>query len=373
MIENQLETRKIFGLDLMRVAAILLVLSAHSLWIYKGYSNLLTKAMNFSGFIGVELFFVLSGYLIGGSLYRAFVRDDFGLASARRFLRRRAYRIMPNYMLVLVINLLVAWLIGYAVVDAWKYFLFIQNFAWPMLPFFPESWSMAIKEIPYIVLPFMLLLFAKWGMQNRKRLFLLFAMVFILASLIAKIIFHLNHHQHLDLAKWNISLRSVAIYRVDAVMYGVLMGWLHMNNHNFWARNKGKLLVFGVLVLAFLAVLVGVVKIPIERNPLFWNVIFLPCISLGAICTLPFFSMWIKGPLWLERPVHFLGKISYFVYLVHYSLVLFLMKYWIDTTGFGLLGLHIFTLAYLTATFALSWALHRFYERPILKIREKKT
>jgi peptidoglycan/LPS O-acetylase OafA/YrhL len=116
MIANAAAERKIFGLDLMRVGAILLVQAAHILWIYPSYKNLLTKAMNFSGFIGVELFFVLSGFLIGGSLHRVFLREDYNLKIIRNFLRRRMFRIMPNYFLVLIINIALFTYLGYDIV-----------------------------------------------------------------------------------------------------------------------------------------------------------------------------------------------------------------------------------------------------------------
>lgn len=372
MIANEPEVRKIFGLDLMRVAAILLVLAAHSLWIYPNYSNLLTKAMNFSGFIGVEIFFVLSGFLIGGSLHRNFMKNTYNFKETRHFLKRRAYRIMPNYLLILVCNLLVAWFIGYSVIEPWKYFFFLQNFASPMLPFFPESWSMAIKEIPYFIIPFVLLALSGFVKSGRNRIFLVTTLLLIALPMLGKILFHL-HHDNLTLAQWNISLRSVALYRIDAVMMGVLFSWLHYNYRDFWRKHNRIMAFAAILIMAVLVVLVGFVKVSIQEFPLFWNVLFLPLISVAAALALPFFSEWKTGPGFLEKPVTFLGAVSYFVYLIHYSLVLYLMKYFIDTTNFTLPELHCFTFCYLVITFGGSWALYVFYEKPILKIREKST
>lgn len=372
MTDNQLkEKNKIFGLDLMRVLAILLVLAAHTLWIYQDYSNLLTKAINFSGFIGVELFFVLSGFLIGKSLLRLFLNPDYNWKFASIFLRRRWFRIMPNYLFVLILNIAVFSYLGYVIVDPWKYFFFLQNLYHPMLPFFPESWSMSIKEIPYFILPFAFLVLAKLRNTDRNRLFLYTVLVSVALVMFAKIIYHLDTDNH-TLAAWNVSLRSVALYRMDAVMIGILASWIQYNYLAQWAKSVKWTLVLSQLVLGTLAVLVGFVKLTIEDYPVFWNILFLPSISIASALMLPFFSEWKHGPDKLRAPIQFLGAISYSVYLLHYSFVLYLMKYFIDTTYMDIWQLHTFTALYLAGTFILSWSLYEFYEKPLMPIREDK-
>lgn len=373
MVDNQLkEKNKIFGLDLMRVLAIMLVLAAHILWIYHGYNNLLTKAINFSGFIGVELFFVLSGFLIGKSLFRLFLNPDYNWHSATIFMRRRSFRIMPNYLFVLLLNLSVVFILGYHVEHAWKYFFFLQNFASPMLPFFPESWSMSIKEIPYFILPLVFLILAKFGKSaNRNRLFLITILTGIALILFAKVQYHLNINYH-TLSQWNVSLRSVALYRMDSVLIGILASWIQYNHLDFWKRSFKIAFIFGLAILAILAVLVGFIKLTIVDYPFFWNILFLPSISIASVSLLPFFSEWKSGPEKFRKPIQFLGAISYSVYLLHYSFVLNLMKHYTDTSGFTLLQLHLFTLIYLTITFALSYCLYEYFEKPLMKIREQK-
>jgi peptidoglycan/LPS O-acetylase OafA/YrhL len=373
MIANAAAERKIFGLDLMRVGAILLVQAAHILWIYPSYKNLLTKAMNFSGFIGVELFFVLSGFLIGGSLHRVFLREDYNLKIIRNFLRRRMFRIMPNYFLVLIINIALFTYLGYDIVSPWKYFVFLQNFSCPMLPFFPESWSMSIKEIPYFIIPFVLLFLASVAKTSKRdKLFLIMVLLLIALPMFAKWTYFLSHGKT-TLPQWNIALRSVAIYRIDAVMTGVLFAWIRYNYGDFWKRSRYLLAVLSLLILTTLAVLVGFVKLSTQEYAFFYDVMFLPMISIAVAFMLPFFSEWKSAPPIIAGPVQFLGAVSYFVYLVHYSLVLFLMKHFIDTTGFSIWQLHAFTLSYLLITFTLSWLLYTYFEKPVLNFRARKT
>ena len=374
MVGNELKDRnKIFGLDLMRVAAIVLVLLAHTLWIYSGYNNLLTKGINFSGFVGVEIFFVLSGFLIGKSLFKQFLKQDYNVQSAIHFIKRRTFRIMPGYLLVLLLNLLVAYLLGYEVQQPWKYFVFLQNFTQPMLPFFPESWSMSIKEIPYFILPFVLLAIIKcWRNTNKNIAFLLTIILFILLPIAAKVHYHL-YSEIYTLPEWNVNLRSVAIFRMDAVLVGVLASWIQYNHLAFWIKNWKLMALFGAVIMMLLIIFVGFVKISIVNHPFFWNIAFLPLISISSALFLPLFTEWKKGPERLRVPIQFLGAISYSIYLLHYSLILYLMKYFIDTTTMALWQLHCFTMAYLSITLILSYSLHTYFEKPLMKVRDKTT
>ena len=106
------------------------------------------------GAYGVDLFFVLSGWLIGGLLWKE--RDTCGDVSLRRFWLRRALRTMPPYFVVLAI----AWA-GVAVIrgepfDA-AYLIFIQNY-YEKLPFFQVSWSLCVEEHFYLVAPLLAVL-----------------------------------------------------------------------------------------------------------------------------------------------------------------------------------------------------------------------
>ena len=67
--------------------------------------------MNFTATIGVEIFFVISGFLIGKIIYRIIQKDDFSFNDVREFWKRRWFRTLPNYYLVLLINILLWFLI----------------------------------------------------------------------------------------------------------------------------------------------------------------------------------------------------------------------------------------------------------------------
>jgi peptidoglycan/LPS O-acetylase OafA/YrhL len=139
------------GLDLLRALAIALVLMTH----YDGFVN---RGSTFGfigevGWAGVDLFFVLSGYLIGNQLLAPAARGEpLGL---KTFFARRLLRTLPNYYVVLAVYLLLphSVIAGKSMAPAWRYLSFTQNFGLMYGQTFTHSWSLCIEEQFYLVLP----------------------------------------------------------------------------------------------------------------------------------------------------------------------------------------------------------------------------
>ncbi|MBI1789607.1 MAG: acyltransferase [Acidobacteria bacterium] len=145
---------RIGGLDVLRALAIVLVLVAHY---PKPGTGLLQRMLNF-GWTGVDLFFVLSGYLIGGQLFAALGRGQ--QISLRSFYLRRFLRTLPNYYLVLSVYALLPGVIGTTPpAPLWKFLSFIQNFGVPSV--FTPSWSLCVEEHFYLLFPIIVLLIAR--------------------------------------------------------------------------------------------------------------------------------------------------------------------------------------------------------------------
>jgi peptidoglycan/LPS O-acetylase OafA/YrhL len=142
-------TPRIHGLDTLRASAIALVLMYHY-GVVAGGSDF--GAIGRIGWAGVDLFFVLSGYLIGNQL----LSQPAPLAT---FFGRRLLRTLPNYTAVLAAYFLFpAVLGGSATAALWRFLTFTQNFGLQYGQTFTHSWSLCIEEQFYLLLPLAILL-----------------------------------------------------------------------------------------------------------------------------------------------------------------------------------------------------------------------
>ena len=122
-------SERIFGLDLLRSLAIIIVVVSHTAFIlqdsFPGFPYIPTPD-------GVDLFFVLSGFLIGKILIeQAENLNGFSLKSIFHFLKRRWFKTLPNYYLFLFVNILLVYfgfLNGSINKYTSTYFVFFQNF-----------------------------------------------------------------------------------------------------------------------------------------------------------------------------------------------------------------------------------------------------
>ena len=158
---------RVIGLDILRSIAILLVMFEHgnSLLPYQ-----LTKYFTLPrpSIDGGSIFFVLSGFLIGGILLKIINTSDYTKKDILNFWIRRWMRTIPAYYFVLLILVLFQFLftkdIGHF---DFRYFIFSQNLYQPHPLFFPEAWSLSIEEWFYLLFPILTyLLFS--SLKNKK-------------------------------------------------------------------------------------------------------------------------------------------------------------------------------------------------------------
>lgn len=371
MVNNQLKiSERIFGLDLMRAMAILMVLSSHVLWNYPQTNYLIVQILTLFGFWGVEIFFVLSGFLIGKILYNSFLKEDFTIKSVFYFLQRRWFRTLPTYFLVLIINVLIVYFLNVNANGMLYYFFFLQNFHTTMLPFFPESWSLSVEEFAYLFTPFVLLLSTFFVTATNKSKKFLRVIIFLIGIFtLTKIVYYFNT-PNTTLLQWNVSLKAVVIYRIDAILYGVLASWLSINYSGIWSKLKYNLAFLSCILLVLMYVGVGYFRITIKEYPFFWNVLYLPFTSIIFLLFLPLLSQWKSTKKWILIPVTFVSTVSYSVYLLHYSVILQLMREFFPPELYSISNLHSYTFIYLVITFILSWFLYRFYEKPMTNLRK---
>jgi peptidoglycan/LPS O-acetylase OafA/YrhL len=142
------------GLDLLRALAIIVVVIYHA-----GIMGFpLPSRVHRWGWIGVDLFFVLSGYLIGGQLLAELAPNN--RLNLPRFYTRRALRILPAYFVILAIYFLFPLWREYPDMaqPLWKFLFSLQNIALHGGTAFSHAWSLAVEDQFYLALPFLLLI-----------------------------------------------------------------------------------------------------------------------------------------------------------------------------------------------------------------------
>ena len=293
----------IFGIDLYRATAILMVLLANTIYFFQLQIPAVSNLAPVIGYLGLEIFFVLSGFLLGKSFYPVFMDENFGLPQLGKFLKRKLWRILPLYFLVLLANIAIAAAMNYPYFFVWKYFLFVQNFSKTIPPFFPESWGLPV--IVFGILWFSVLLFGISKVVGKKQKSAAFAVAtlgLILIFIWTKWLFHTQHPQN-NMAQWEAELKTVAVFRFDSIFIGVLFSWLFYVKNSFWKKAKWFFASIGFCGMAFLVVGVGSLQLLIETHSLFWNIFYLPLTSLVLSCFIPVLSQWQAVARFIGQPV----------------------------------------------------------------------
>lgn len=355
-------TKRIFGLDIIRCVAILLVVQLHG-------NFLLEPAIGLFPYIklpdGVELFFVLSGFLIGGILIRQYENEsEFGFTGIIKFWKRRWIRTLPNYYLVLLLNILVAaWCLNGSDIEqvSWKFFFFLQNFNSSFHSFFWESWSLSIEEWFYISLPVLLwiniILFRRF--LNKKNIIFISILLLMLLPIIYRAIVAKEHS--VDFFHFDIFYRKMVITRLDSIVYGVLFAWVYYYFPDFWNKIKYPALIFGIIYLIVFS------QLKIDINNYWVKVAYFPITSFCCALFLPIASGIDSYYTKVGAVVTFISKISYSMYLLHLGLLVSIIQS--QTGGFSPLAGVLWFLFYIFATIVLSTLLYKYYEKPIMDRR----
>ncbi len=379
--------KRIIGLDVLRSIAIILVMLMHSGSMFLPLAkltligNIVGKLLAIIipvGYLGVELFFVLSGYLIGSILIKLFsdnIKPTFKVI--KQFWIRRWLRTLPNYYFVLLINYVVFVFILNSYPFNWKYLFFIQNFISVQPSFFRESWSLAVEEWSYFLLPIiMFVCFVLFKKSSSKFLISLSICLIFLLSFCVKFAFlFINFHQFIPFDE---QLRKVVLFRLDAIMYGFLMAWWMHYFSSFFLKHK---IIFLLLGLFFLVILVWYFYIngnfELENqtsnfiivfiNRMFW----IPLVGVCFSFMIPFFATLISfNNNILNTVFMFISKISYSLYLIHfpvYALIFFKKLPFLNIQQ-SLYNI----MSYFTVCFVIAYLLYRFWELPFLKWRDNK-
>jgi peptidoglycan/LPS O-acetylase OafA/YrhL len=355
------EPRRNGSLDCLRAIAVLLVLGRHTPRQLQDPGTVLVAPLAIwrrGGWVGVDLFFVLSGFLIAGLLFREYER--FGAIDVKRFLVRRAFKIYPSFYLLYLTTVVVRWLLHEPTPRRalFNEALFLQNYGGATL--WGHTWSLAVEEHFYLILPVVLFLLARGrraAPNPFRRLPLAFAVV-AAAALSCRI---LTSCRGADL----MSNYYYTHTRIDSLMFGVVLSYFHQANRGFveFCRRWGRVLQalgVGLLVPAFCG--------PLETAyQLTWG---LSCCYLGGGAILVGTISRASPRGGAARCLAFVGSHSYCIYLWHAAVGRWVMPSLGPWPG-GALSPYLRVGAYCGLSILAGIACSRVVEYPVLRLRDR--
>jgi peptidoglycan/LPS O-acetylase OafA/YrhL len=352
------------GLDVFRSAAILLVLACHfsNCGLFPG--DAADRARNCLAVFGVELFFVLSGFLIGTILIRDFATGDVTFAKLQHFWSRRWFRTLPNYYVFLPISLLLerAWRNEAPLL--WRFPFFLQNFAWTMPHAFIVSWSLAVEEWFYLLFP-LVLAAGYLVFRERRRAVLTAVAVFVLVPFVLRL-------TTTDHANWDREVHTVVIYRLDAIGFGVALAYLRVYHERLWGALRLKWTLAGGLILALAAAVFMCAGVFARRVPQsgIRSALLFEVVNIACALLLPWFSTVRNLPSSALACFTRISIISYSLYLCHMPVMLFMDKalFHLGLVHLGLVRL----VAWTAGTWVAAECGWRFIEKPCLQLRDSR-
>jgi peptidoglycan/LPS O-acetylase OafA/YrhL len=313
---------------------------------------------------GVEIFFVLSGFLIGQLIVKEVLTPP-SWPGLSRFYVRRWLRTLPPYYLVLALRTV----LGHPF--SWKFLAFVQNFDHKVMASFPVSWSLSIEEWFYLLTPFALLLAALAAGRASPRVFFATCGAIAILALAARVA---------AVLAWNIQPRDHIFLRMDTMMVGVILGGLRAYDrprYDRLVRYRKALFAAGAAgIVAMGAVLYRQIWVGTVNESIFMRTVFFDPLSIAI-------GLWLVSLESSERvnrrwnagrlagAIRFVSLTSYSMYLIHLSAF---EPFWnLNDRTSGVPRSLLWMVCALAVSTVLAALMYRFFERPVLRLRDRLT
>jgi peptidoglycan/LPS O-acetylase OafA/YrhL len=340
-----------YGLDVARAMAIVMVVFIHSIHSAFRYSPPLFWYISRGG---VELFFSLSGFLIGKILLNMFSQQKLTGSELIRFWKKRWLRTVPLYLVLLLVYFAITNLFYKPVSFDFSYLIFSQSLT-QSRKFFPESWSICVEEWFYIMIP-LTGFFFHWLMTgmakryDRQYAIIVAAIFFIFCMIILRQWFMQNPHYHYGV-----------LFRLDACAYGIIAAWLSSFKPALKNNTAVLMLLAGLLTWAFAVYIHVNDMVPIAIRPMYYP---LCGAATAAVVTALYYIQFTKE----LAAVKFISRISYSVYLVNFTGIYYPISMLssaagrLEQAGYWLAGMLLVT--------AVAYTTYRFIESPFLRLKD---
>lgn len=341
-------SKRISGLDFVRSIAILLVLFLHARDSISTMPMFLKNLFS-RGWAGVDIFFVLSGFLIASQIIKEEQTKSIK-KKLKHFWVKRWFRTIPLYLAALFVYVVVKPLAGWEFNgDVWKYFFFIQNYTSPKD--FVQSWSLCIEEQFYLIFP--LLVFGFSSLIKKPWFWLLP----ILVSLICRQ-YIISGGNILNETQLSYSIAFPSYTRMDGISLGVFLAF----TQDYWRPfvKKSCNLIFLSSLLGFSLSLIYFGHTPLGVKAVFVYTV-LSLFSAGMVMA----GNYIKLPSASQSSFFWIATLSYGAYLWNNVF----MRIFVN---FGQ-NMHwaLSTILFFTLTFVVSYLTFRIIETPFINMRSK--
>jgi len=352
--------KRVYGLDVLRALAVCIVVYEHGNFILTKASPTLASIKIVDG---VDLFFVLSGFLIGGILLRGMMKEErINFSFVKTFLIRRWFRTLPNYFLFLLLNII---LIASGLANGFlnkyliTFFVFMQNFFKPYDFLYWESWSLSVEEWFYLLFPIGILLFY-FLIKSKKSLFIVLTLLLILFSTVVR--FYKARHNGYTYETWDSWIRKLVPCRFDSIGFGLLAAWIHFYYRDLWIKTKWICFFLGIILFGV------VITWNFNNAPYFACTSYFTVSSLAGMFLLPLAEQEKTYSGNWGKAVIGMSLISYAVYLTHLGIMGALInntRYWEHPW--------LYYLVYWGSTLLFSALVYNYFEKPITNLRERFT
>ena len=361
---------RLHGLDTLRTCAILLVLAYHYKVIASGADTF--GFLSQIGWAGVDLFFVLSGYLIANQIFSSLNQHNFSL---KVFYIRRLLRTLPNFYVVLALYFLFPIVMGGKTPpDLWRFLSFTQNLGLHTGTAFSHAWSLCIEEQFYLILPAAALLFVAAAKSGKKSM--LYAWTLLIGLILGGVFLRAWFWQYKvtnDETFYNYIYYS-SLGRFDELLPGVALALIKNYHQVLWQRLMSlgnQFLALGLSCVALMFYLFAnfhyiegqgytFAMTAVGYSLMAISFSFLVLAALSS--TSPLFKMKIPG-------CYHLAAWSYAIYLVHKA-IFYILKSPLKQAGIDLespLALGLMLLCSLLG----GYLLYLLVETPFMRLRDR--